>query len=564
MRSQHAHTTTPGGNRQARRKARKLSRKQRQPVGSPAQAIEHGGASKLATALDHVRTQRFDEAAAILNRVFEDNPDSAAARNLMGQILDGLDKSRDAYQHHKMAVTLDPDNGQYWRDFGRCLHALKQNDATVVAFERAATLLPHNADCYQDLGAAYSAAGRIEAAIAAFKKSLAASPDSAFVWTELGCQLQILGDFGEAQQCFEHALRLDPGLLEAHFQLSMTGERDDRDIKPVIAKLKDVVACPDLEPRQRALGFFTLARLHERQRDYNAAFEFYAEANDTLKSLQRLDWSSAEWFVDDSIEGFTAETFERLKDAGSPSDLPIFVVGMPRSGTTLVEQILSSHPSVSAGGESRKIGQLAVELTRASSQALHYPRQAAALEPRRFSEIGYLYLKELKRAAPADVARITDKQPFNYMHLGLISVLFPKAAIIHCRRDPMDTCLSCYFQHFKEREVAYLTNDFEDLGKLYHEYCRFMEHWRDVLPSRVLDIDYEELVQDQEAVSRRLIEFVGLDWDSVCLQFHQKGGSVKTASMWQVRQPIYTSSLSRWRRYEKHLEPLKEALAGVL
>lgn len=561
MRSQHAPTPS-AGNRQARRKARKLAERQRRRSGATAPAVALDLNNKLAVAREYAQANRFDDAVSTLNSILSEYPESALAYNLIGGVLDRLGKSGDAYKYHKRAVTLAPDNAQFWRDFGRCLHALKQDDATVVAFERAASLLPENADCLQELGAAYSSAGNTEDAVAAFEKSLALNPDNPIVWTELGSQLQMLGDFARARDCFEKALHIDPESLEAHYNLTLS-ERTDCETGATISKLKAIVASPGLTPRRRSLGLFALARLYERQKDHDSAFEYYAEANGILKTSHLLDWTEAHTFIDDTISGYRPETFERLGEAGSPSDLPIFIVGMPRSGSTLVEQILSSHPRVRAGGEVRSLGQLATGLAKASSEALCYPRDVAVLEPHRLSAVGDLYLSQLQRSKPSNVTRVTDKQLYNHFHLGLIAVLFPNASIVHCRRDPLDTCLSCYFQNFQDSDIASLTNDFDDLARFYGIYQKIIGHWRKVLPRQVLDIDYEVLVENQEAVSRKLIDFVGLDWDDACLSFHSRRGSVQTASAWQVRQPIYTSSIGKWRRYEKHLNPLKQALANV-
>ena len=561
MRSQPAPTTSSAGNRQARRKARKVTRKQRQRIDSAAPAAVPVGTGKLALAIEHVGSGQLVEAELILHDVVQATPDLALARNVLGQLLDKRRCHREAYDHHKRAVTTEPENAQYWSDFGRCLLGLQQADAAIVAFEKAVELQPGNVDTAMALVDALSSAGRFAATLPHLDKIIVSRPDWGVAHCQKGAQLQFLGEFADAKSCFEEALRLDPELIEAYFHLLQIGSAPP-DEEAVIARLRTTVERPELTQRRRSIGLFTLAKLYERRNDHDAAFQFCAAANDVLKPLRSLDREEMARFVESLIEGFTVETFEHFRGAGLPSDRPVFIVGMPRSGTTLVETIVSSHSRVFAGGEIRKLPELATELRGSGSEALSYPRDAAKLDPGQLAEIGQLYLTHLGTLAPSAAERVTDKQPANFFHLGLIAVLFPNAVIVSCRRDVMDTCLSCYFQYFDEPGTISYTSDLEDLGFFYGQYKRIMDHWRTVLPTPILDVDYEEVVRDQERTSRRILEFVGLDWEQSCLDFHDNRRGVRTVSMWQVRQPIYTSSVGKWRRYEKHLDPLKAVLAG--
>ncbi len=536
MLNEPTQTRQPTGNRQTRRKARKLA-KRRKASGSAAGTASKLADPRLARAKQLICAERVDEAKSLLSALLAEDSSQPVAHNLLGQVLDWQDQSRRAYRHHKQAVALAPDNALFWSDFGRCLLRLRQGDASIVAYRRAIALRPDDADCYMDLGKACLGADRPEAAVAAYDKAIALQPDLAVAYVEKAAQLQLLGDFDGARSCCEQALRLDPGLLEAHDHLIKMGKLA-AEPSTVIAQIEEAVAAPDVTPHRRMVGCFALAKLHEREGDHDSAFDGYARANDILRARERFNRPEFLAFVDQTIEGFGPETFRQLQGAGSPSDVPVFIVGMPRSGTTLVEQIIASHPGAFAGGEIRKLAQLAAELAGASSAAVRYPRDAGAMRPGHLSEIGRHYLSHLHGMAPADAARITDKLPFNFYHLGLVSILFPNAAIVHCRRDPMDTCLSCYFQSFTESSAQTMTNDLADLGFLYRQYDRLMDLWRAVLPSPILDVRYEELIENQEAVSRRLLEFVGLEWDDACLRFHASDNSVMTASMWQLRQPI--------------------------
>ena len=264
----------------------------------------------------------------------------------------------------------------------------------------------------------------------------------------------------------------------------------------------------------------------------------------------------ADW-VDRLISTFTIAFFEKEQTYGNHSDLPVFVVGMPRSGTTLVEQIVSSHPQVSSAGELENFNEIVEKLPGLLDGTIPYPQCLLQLSSNAAGHLADTYLTHLQHFS-RDAARITDKMPQNYLHLGLIALLLPKACIIHCQRDAMDVCLSCYFQSFKN--PLPVTYDLADLGFYYRQYEKMMAHWRSVLPLQMLEVEYEKLVENKEEVSRQIIAFCGLAWDEKCLAFYENTLPVKAASKWQVRQPICATSVGRWRNYAKYLDPLKAEL----
>jgi hypothetical protein len=261
------------------------------------------------------------------------------------------------------------------------------------------------------------------------------------------------------------------------------------------------------------------------------------------------------------IAQFTASVVESGAK-GSDSPLPVFIVGMPRSGTTLVEQILASHPQVYGGGELRDLKEMVSQVWNSSGNSLSPGQTPLVPEPPAIRCLADGYLRQ-RLALSRGALRTTDKMPTNFYYLGLIALMFPNARILHCRRDPLDVCLSCYFTNF--RDPPLYASDLEDLGFYYGHYQRLMEHWRKVLPHSILDVQYEELIENQEAVSRRMVEFCGLSWDDRCLEYYKSDRPVQTCSVWQVRQPIYSTSVGRWKHYAQHLDPLVQALelAGI-
>jgi hypothetical protein len=305
---------------------------------------------------------------------------------------------------------------------------------------------------------------------------------------------------------------------------------------------------------------FTLAGHWERSADYDRAFVHYRQANDLKRECYRqramaFDQDKHKDLIDRLIAFFTPEFFQKTRHFGADTELPVFVVGMVRSGTSLVEQILASHPQASGAGELKDIDQLSLTLPERLGGA-SYPDCLAQLDPLTAKTVAYAYLLRLAHDSGAAV-RVVDKMPHNCLHLGLIAVLFPRARIIHCRRDPMDVCASAYFQNFKWLPYA---ASMEDIAFYHRQYERLMAHWRRALPTPIHEVVYEEMVAHQEAVSRDLVRHCGLDWDDRCLAFYQSKRAVQTASKLQVRQPIYTRSVAGWKRFESHLQPLRDAL----
>jgi hypothetical protein len=296
--------------------------------------------------------------------------------------------------------------------------------------------------------------------------------------------------------------------------------------------------------------------MHADIGDHEQAFRAYQLANALAKRWTLhagQGFQPAQWhqYVERIADTFDDKRLAEGRRKGRDEDVAILIVGMPRSGTTLVEQILSSHPRLHGAGELTWLSEIAQSLPAA------YPEGATRIDADTAKSLGGYYLDRLREFA-GDAVRITDKAPVNFLHLGLMALLLPNTRVIHCRRNPLDTCLSCYFTNFTHGHS--FTNDFSDLATYYRGYRRLMDHWQEVRPLDLIEVDYESLVADQEGVSRRLVEFCGLDWDPRCLRFHENGRPVATASKLQVREKLFSSSVGRWRVYQRFLTPLIEAL----
>ena len=312
-----------------------------------------------------------------------------------------------------------------------------------------------------------------------------------------------------------------------------------------------------LRDSRRANIHYALGKAYDDCGEYDKAFEHFEHANEIEARRYRFNRERHVIALQKVKDHFPAALFERFAGAGSTSERPVFVVGMPRSGTTLVEQIIASHPSVHGADELTMIQQCTDRLAAEFGSERPYPECIGDIDAATIARFADEYLAHL-RTHSTSALRVTDKMPANFWHLGFIALLFPHARVVHCRRDARDVCVSNYFQQYAQ--AHHYTYKLADLGLYYSSYRSLMRHWRSVLPLRMYEIDYERLVEDQETQSKKLIEYCGLEWDERCLEFHKTRRTVFTASHWQVRQPMYRRSSQRWKHYESHMGELFEAL----
>lgn len=496
---------------------------------------------------------RNAEAEDCYRRAAALKPDLAAAHESLGRMLEQRGERLAAREQYEFALRLQPAQPSPRLALGRLAqHAGDFNEA-IHWFEQALRSDAQHAEGYYLLAGAQLDAGRFDEALLSARQAQKLTPD---LLKGAALEASILlrrGDAAAARAQLAPVLpryREAPELALAYAEIAREGE-DAGEAARLLDTLIDEASLGDA---LRGLAHFRLGHLYDGMQEYDRAFDHYERGN----KLKRARFDRDAWTrcIDHLIEMYDARALARAPRAGNSSERPLFVVGMPRSGTTLVAQILGSHPEMKNAGELPDMATLATEwearcATPPGKDALtHVDRaQCEALAQR--------YLDTLARIAPT-ARRVIDKMPQNFLHLGLIAMLFPVARVIHCVRDPLDTCLSCFFQDFGG-DLAY-TYDLGDLGFYYREYRRLMAHWREAIATPILEVRYEELVDGTEKVAREMVEFCGLEWDARCLEFHRHADAVATSSYMQVRRPVYRHAVGRWRHYDAHLDPLRQAL----
>ena len=538
-----------------------------------------------------------DAAVASCRRALEIKPDFADAHNNLGTALVELGKVDAAIESYRRALQLKPGNAGMHSNLGLALIALGQPDAAVASCRRALEIKPDFADAHNNLGTALVELGKVDVAIESYRRALQFKPDFADALSNLGAPLRETGDLAEAAECYRRALEIDPDHIGAMLGLArlymesgdiegaekqLSGileiSPDNLGARCLSAELKKVQLGDEnfaslsaienavrsgrltLPPKDQIALNFALGKCFDDIGNYENAFAHFAEGCKMKRATLRYDADQKSKFFDDIMRVFGRETIGRLKGGGDLSDVPIFVLGMPRSGTTLTEQIIASHPQVHGAGELPDLGVIAQRDTDGTGRT--FPYNIATIDGTKLASWGRDYVAGLQRRAP-EARHITDKMPANFLDIGLIYLMLPNAKIVHVNRNPLDNCLSCFMQLFGNNYQEH-TYDLAELGRYYADYARLMQHWRNVLPpGAFLDVQYEDVVKDLETQARRIIDFCGLDWHDACLEFHKSRRTVRTRSVMQVREPIYRSSVERWRSYEKFLGPLLEALDGL-
>ena len=508
--------------------------------------------------------ERYDEAIARFEKALTLRPGYATAEMNCGIALLALRRRAEALERFERAVALQPDSAEAEMHLGLALSILEHNDDAIPRFERALALRPEFAEAEYNLGRALQQENQHREAIAHYEKAIALKPDFGEAMDSLGSALAEIGRIDEARRVYERALARNPGRAQSYMYLVNAAKvaAGDPRIATLEALARDMASLSDVEQMHL---HFALGKAMDDTGENERSFRHYLQGNALARRQNDYDEAATLARLARIETLFAADFMTRLRGNGDPARTPIFIIGMPRSGSTLVEQVLASHPEVFAGGE-RMDFRRSMQHCGLDSRALRYPEGIPALEAAQLRDLGATYLARLRAAAASGdrangppAARITDKMLLNFVHAGLVHLALPHARIIHTCRDPIDTCLSCFSLLFFGHQPQ--TYDLGELGRYYRGYAALMDHWRRVLPAGVMiDVQYDEMVTDFEAQARRIVAHCGLDWDDRCLAFHETDRPVRTASVLQVRQPLYRSSLRRWRPDDATLRPLLDGL----
>ncbi len=505
---------------------------------------------------------RLDEAVARHQQALRLKPDCADTSSNLGNALRAQGKLDEAIGHYQQALRLKPENAEAYNNLGNALQDQGKLEEAISHYQQALRLKPDHAEAFSNLGNALQGQGKLEESLTCHQRALSLRPDFPMARCSLGGVLQQLGDVAGSEQAYRAVLRDYPRHAEALGQLAnlLRGKLPAADR----AVIEQCLADTGLSHVDRSRLLFGLAQVCDAKGEYEQAAAGLRQANAlTLESQRRMGqgYNGDEYvrFIDKVIAAFTPAFFERVRGFGLETQRPVFIVGLPRSGTTLTEQILAAHSQVFGAGE-LDLGRddfLFLEKQSADRSGFTTLTGLQRETVRMLAQRHLDQLETLNRTA----ARVVDKMPENYIFLGLLAALFPKAKFIHCRRDLRDVAVSCWMTNLVFCRWA---NDAEHIVSRFREYQRLMVHWRSALPVSLLEIDYEETVTDLPAVARRLVEWCGLDWEPACLTFHEGMRPVRSASVTQVRQPVYTRSVGRWRNYERELGSLFASLAPLL
>ena len=542
-----------------------------------------------------LRADRRVDAVLIYENVARRAGADPVVNAALGNLSLSFNNSSQAIGHFQTAVAADPDNPHYLGYLGRALQREGRSDEALEVYGKAMDLDDSIHQVLHGIGTIYLARQDNETAKGYLQQAVQLKPGDGAAQTNLATVLGRLNEHDAALKHAEKGLKLSPEDPVAHYRygniLAQLGRVDEAvrhfetttrkhkhfgDAYDYLARLKKFSAADKqfieraekvlqqgMPARDRLCVHYALGKIYDDCGEFDKAFGHYSQANLLQKRHEDLKRNSKE--LRKSLRQikrlFDASTLRQLADHGNSSSVPVFIVGFPRSGTTLMERMIGSHPGAAGAGELPEMPRLAKQFVPTWDVPLFGRSPLRSLTPESIESAAAAYLDVLRQTA-RDAERVVDKLPGNYLNVWLISVLFPNATIVHSRRNPLDTCLSCYFQNFSDVLWA---NDLQLISGMYRFYRELMDYWRQILPDgKFIDVDYEQLVEDPEVHGKRMLQSCGLDWDEESLDFYKKKNVVRTASVWQVRQPIYTSSRRRWKNYAAHVGELAGSLSDFL
>ncbi|MBP6627177.1 MAG: sulfotransferase [Arenimonas sp.] len=493
--------------------------------------------------------ERFRETVAL-------QPDYADGWYFLGITLTRLQRDEEALAPLRRALALAPDQPRLLESLAQVEFRAGFPADALPLWRRLAALRPDHDDTLLKLGETLGRLGDNDAARSLYLEALQARPDSAELWMALAQSQEDNGDRDGAAVAYEKALALRPGWA---FPLSgLLGLRRAKAPEHWVEQARALQAGTSLADADRALVGYELGKVFDGRGEYQAAMASWDDANAARRRIiGEFDLAGLQQRIARSLEIFTPALF-RAACGGSQDERPVFVVGMPRSGTTLTEQIIAAHGQGFGCGELPDMALVARNLPNRSGTPQPWPHLPQELPPGALDDGIARYLQAATRGAPPEALRLVDKAPMNYYLLGLVALMFPRARVIWCRRDPRDVAVSIYGENFALSER--FATHWEGIGHCINLHNQLMRHWQSVLPLPILELDYEQMVADIEPQARRIVDFIGLPWDPACLDFHQSERGVQTPSRWQVRQPVHTRSVGRWRNYAFALGPFCDVL----
>ncbi|MFT5139965.1 MAG: tetratricopeptide (TPR) repeat protein [Lysobacterales bacterium] len=513
----------------------------------------------VAKAVNAQRDGQIDVAEKILRSVLTDDPDDVTALRLLGNIAADSNRWGAARKMLTRAVKLAPDFILAWGDLAMLSLKQERFEEGLEHIGHAISLdakLPYT---YVIKGNILAKAQRHDEALKTYQQAIDLSPGHGGALSGQGHVLKTIGRQEESIATYRECLKNHPALGEAYWSLAnlKTFEFNPEEVETMLALVEDET----LEDEAKVNMLLSLGKHFENEKEYDKAFEHYQRGNDLRRGHEVYDPVQTQVIHDRIIKVFDREFIEGRDGSGDPDPSPILIVGLPRSGSTLIEQILASHSQVEGTMELPDLARVIKEINRARKDRIEFPEAMAELSLDDLKALGGQYLKSTMRYRTGKPYFI-DKMPNNFPSIGLLHLILPNAKVINARRHPLDSCMGCYKQLFY-RGQSFTYDQFE-LGQYYIQYQRVMDHWHDVLPGRVLDVQYEEMVLNQEAQTRRLLEYCGLPWEDQVMRFYETERAINTASSEQVRQPIYKGAMNFWKNYEEHLGEMIEILEPLL
>jgi len=515
----------------------------------------------VAVGADHMRAGREEDAISSFRQALKDNPDNVDAMRFLAAVYVKQEiKLRDAEALLLRATQLAPDFANAWLDLGQALLKRGKRMEAIDAFGQATVLEPGNGIAWEKLASATAGAGYPERAAEAFRKAVNLSPNFAGFHMGFGHVLKTLGDQEASLRAYREAIRLRPDFGEVYWSMANLKifKFEDAEVEAMEKQVENTELNEVTDVHFR----FALGKAYEDRKDYDKAWAHYHSGNERQRPLVNYDPVETNVQQDAIRSYFTRDFLSKAEGNGYADEGPIFIVGLGRSGSTLVEQILASHSQVEGTEELSVLANLSDTIGRYRPDKQQYPKILDSMRPLDWRALGLEYLDGAKRYRMTDKPIFTDKLPNNFPFVGLLHLILPNAKIINARRHPLDTCLGNYKQLFGRGQT--FTYDMFELADYYKEYCLTMDHWNQLLPGKVLDVHYEETVTDLEGQVARILEHCGLPFEEKCVRFHETERAIKTASSEQVRQPIYTGGMGKWRKYEDHLGEWMEELGPII